>query len=75
MDEKLKSAIDYGLKRNGFSGLKPNQSEIIEAYLKGHHKFEVLKGHISNSISLYHFISLNLYELLLSQNWFCDITK
>ena len=36
MDEKLKSAIDYGLKRNGFSGLKPNQGEIVEAYLKGH---------------------------------------
>ena len=54
MDETLKSAIDYGLKRNGFSGLKPNQSEIIEAYLKEHHKFDFLKGHISNSISLYH---------------------
>ena len=54
MDEKRKSAIDYDLKRNGFSGLKPNQSEIIEAYLKGRHKFDFLKGHISNSIFLCH---------------------
>ena len=61
MDEKLKSAIDYCLKRNGFSGLKPNQSEIIESYLEGHHKFDFLKGHISYSIF---FISLNHYELL-----------
>ena len=53
MDEKLKSAIDYGLKRNEFSGLKPNQSEIIEAYLKGHHKFEFWKG-ISQIRFLYH---------------------
>ena len=53
MDEKLKSAIDYGLKRNGFSGLKPNQSETIEAYLKGYHKFDFLKGHIANSIFFY----------------------
>ena len=67
MDEKLKSAIDYDLKRNGFSGLKPNQSEIIEAYLKGHHKFEFLKGHFSDSIF---FMSLNLYELLFSQKRF-----
>ena len=65
MDEKLTSAIDYGLKRNGFSGLKPYQSELFEAYLKGHHKFDFLKGHIANLIF---FISLNHYEFLLSQN-------
>ena len=29
MDEKLKSAIEYGLGKNGFSILKPNQGEII----------------------------------------------
>ena len=36
MDEKLKSAIEYGLGKNGFSVLKPNQGEIIQAYLSGY---------------------------------------
>ena len=72
MEEKFKSAIDYGLKRNRFSGLKPNQSVIIEAYLKGHHKFDFSKGHIAKSFFFFFFffffISLNHYEFLLSQN-------
>ena len=58
-------AIDYDLKRNGFSELKPNQSEIIEAYLKGCHKFDSLKGHY---LKFDFFISLNHYEFLLSLN-------
>ena len=35
MHEKIKFAIAYGLKRNGFSELKTNQGEILEAFLKG----------------------------------------
>ena len=55
MDEKLKSAIDYCLKRNEFSGLKPNQSEIIESYLEGHHKFDFFeRAYFVFNFFLYH---------------------
>ena len=34
--KKIKAAINHGLEKNGFSTLKPNQGEIIKAYLSGY---------------------------------------
>ena len=52
MDEKLKFAKVYGLEKNGFSELKPNQAEIIQPYLSG---YDVLFCSPTESGSKYHY--------------------
>ena len=69
MDEKIKAAIDHGLEKNGFSTLKPNQGEIIKAYLSG---YDVLFCSPTGSgKSLSFEIAPFAYENLLGKNNSC----
>lgn len=35
MDENIRSAIQYGLQRNGYLQLKPNQGDVLTQFLNG----------------------------------------
>ena len=35
MDESIRSAIQYGLQRNGYTELRPNQGHVLTQFLNG----------------------------------------